>query len=493
MRLLHLHWPHLLLRLARSRSTSFPSTTESFTGPIVLGGQPWTPGTVLDASPAAMALGVQRGQPLGTAHRLAPEALFLDPDPLADGAAIEAALERLAAFSPGIAGETDPTDPAFGRIEVQLDGLERLWGPEPELVERIRTALAPLLPGTPRAGIAGTRFVALIAAGMADAPGPAPATTPGGGRHPDHPVLHHSPPRVVRPARGGARAVDSTTPGGIRHEKHLPLTSVEPGGEAPFLASLPAALLHGDPEVRARLARFGLGRIGQVAAIPRSALVARFGADGELLHARSRGEETDPFRPRRAPERMSLALPVEPAVDDLEPLRFLLHRLAAALADQLLARGMATATVHLRLALDVTFAPRGTSPRIDIEQRLPEPTAEAEAIERLLVARLERTPPPAPVARLELELAEVAPAAGQQLALFVPQAARSARLGWQLVRLALTFGEDRVRWAEIGDPEAPLPETRWRWVMPGVGSSAPASGSAASSAPASPRGREAVR
>src|SRR4029077_19396894 len=134
--------------------------------------------------------------------------------------------------------------------------------------------------------------------------------------------------------------------------------------------------------------------------------------------------------------------------------------------------GSATATVRLRLTLDVTVAPRGTSPCLDIEQRLPEPTAEAEAIERLLVARLERTPPPAPVARLELELAEVAPAAGQQLALFVPQAARSARLGWQLVRLALTFGEDRIRGAEIGAPEAPLPEGRWRWVVPGVGSSA---------------------
>jgi protein ImuB len=260
--------------------------------------------------------------------------------------------------------------------------------------------------------------------------------------------------------------------------------------------------LSGDPEVRARLARFGLGRIGQVAAIPRSALVARFGTEGELLHARARGEETDPFRPRRAPERMSLALPVEPAVDDLEPLRFLLHRLVAALADQLLARGMATATVRLRLTLDVAFAPAGTSPRIDIEQHLPEPTAEAEAIERLLVARLERTPPPAPVARLELELAEVAPAAGQQLALFVPQAARSARLGWQLVRLALTFGEDRIRWAEIGDPEAPLPEARWRWVMPGVGSSAtvastsfgPTATSRGPATPsAAPSGREAAR
>ena len=56
------------------------------------------------------------------------------------------------------------------------------------------------------------------------------------------------------------------------------------------------------------------------------------------------------------------------------------------------------------------------------------------------------------------------PAAGQQLPLFVPQAARDARLAWQLARLAIAFGEDRVRRVEMADPEAPLPETRWRWL-----------------------------
>jgi hypothetical protein len=68
------------------------------------------------------------------------------------------------------------------------------------------------------------------------------------------------------------------------------------------------------------------------------------------------------------------------------------------------------------------------------------------------------------VARLELELTEVGPAAGQQLPMFVPQAARAARLGWQLTRLALTYGEDRIRRVELADPEAPLPERRWTWV-----------------------------
>jgi nucleotidyltransferase/DNA polymerase involved in DNA repair len=407
MRLLHLYWPHLPLDLARSRrSDSWP------TGPVVLGGQPWTDGSVIDANDEARALGVRRGIPLGAAHRLAPEATFLDAAPVADAAAVEAAFERLAAFSPGLAGVADPADPAFGLLEVQADGLDRLWGPEPRLVQRLTAALAEVLPGSPRAGIAGTRFVTTVAAGHA-APG-------------------------------------------------APLI-VEPGRDAEWLAPRPAALLTPDPDIRARLTRFGLRRIGAVAELARSALVARFGPEGERIHARARGEEIVPFRPRRAPERLVLGLPIDPPVSDLEPLRFVLRRVASTLADQLLARGVAAAAAHLRLELDLAFAPTGTPPRLEVEQRFPEPTAEAEAIERLLLARLERTPPPADVARLELELTGVAPAAGEQLPLFVPQAARNARLGWQLAGLVLTWGEDRVRRVEVLDPDAPLAERRWAW------------------------------
>jgi hypothetical protein len=130
----------------------------------------------------------------------------------------------------------------------------------------------------------------------------------------------------------------------------------------------------------------------------------------------------------------------------------------------LLARGSAAAVARLRLELDLAFAPPGSPAELLVEQRFPEPTAEAEAIERLLLARLERTPPPAPVARLELELAGVTAATGQQLPLFVPQAARNARLGWQLARLALTYGEDRVRRAAVVDPAAPVAERRWTWL-----------------------------
>jgi hypothetical protein len=158
-----------------------------------------------------------------------------------------------------------------------------------------------------------------------------------------------------------------------------------------------------------------------------------------------------------------LGVPIEPAVAEVEAVRFVLRRVATALGSNLAARGLATTSGRLRLTLDLAFARPGTPAELVVDSRFPEPTADAEAIERLLLARLEREPPPAPVARLELELDGAAPAAGQQLPLFVPQALRGARLGWQLARLALTYGDDRLRRIQLTDPEAPLPERRWTW------------------------------
>src|SRR3954452_11622897 len=142
MRLLHLHRPHLPLALAQARASDpFP------TGPLVLGGRPWDPGPVIDASPDARALGVRRGMPLGSAHRLVPEATFIAPDPDADRATVEGAFETLGAFSPGVAGRADPLDAAFGLFEVQVDALARWWGAEPVLVGRLAAALGRALAG----------------------------------------------------------------------------------------------------------------------------------------------------------------------------------------------------------------------------------------------------------------------------------------------------------------------------------------------------------
>jgi len=416
MRLLHLHWPHLPLRLARDRSSDpFPAE------PIVLGGKPWMPGTVLDASRSALDLGVRIGMPLGAAHRIVPEAVFLEPDPEADEAALVAALEVLGGLSPGLVAETESRSPGFGRIEIQLDGLERLWGPEGRVAERAAGLLSGVLPGAPLGGIGGTRFAAAVA------------------------------------AAGTAAGMAAATVNGVA------LHVVEPGEDAAFLAPFASSLLSRSPDVRGRLERFGLRTIGSVADLPRSAVVARFGPEGERIHARARGQETDEFRPRRAPERLAMSLPIDPSVADVEGIRFVLHRLVAVFGDQLEARGAATARVRLTLELDRTFVAGELPPSLLFDQPLPEPTSEGLAIERLLVARLEVSTLPAPVSRLGLELLDVAPAAGRQLTLFTPQSGRTGRLGWQLARVGLRFGEDRVGWMELDDPEAPLPEDRWRW------------------------------
>jgi protein ImuB len=398
MRLLYLDWPHLCYRLEAARADAeLPDS-------VVVGGQPWEQGTVVDCSPAARRLGVARGQPLGTAHRLVPEARFVAADRPAYRRALEAALDALAAFAPALEAEPQPDERGFGQVLLGIEGLHRLWGDERTLTGRVLEVVQRLLPGAPRMGIGNTRFGSQVAAVV------------GGGR-------------LERIAPGDAAV------------------------EAAYLAPLPIRLLPADDETRERLRVFGLTRIGQFAALSRSAVIARFGAHGGELHDLARGLDGRRLRPRKPVAQLRAEAELEPAVETLEPLRFLLRNLCQALCEQLAARGAGATRAMLELNLE-----RG-QPLI-LEQALPEPAAAPELLERLLFARLASSPPAAAVTRLALELRGEQAAAGQQLGLFAPQLARAARLDWQLVGLSLRFGADRLLRARVLDPEAPLVEQR---------------------------------
>jgi protein ImuB len=404
MRLLYLDWPHLPLHLEAVRRALPDDLT---TAPVVLGGQPWDPGSVLDCSPAARRLGVRRGQPLGSAHNLVPEATFLPVDIAAYRDAFEAALDALAAFTPAIEGEIDPTHPAFGQVFLGIEGLDRLWGDEATLVTRAAASVATLLPGTPRAGIGNTRFGAQVAA--------------------------------------------------VVGERDLERRSIPRGGretEAAWLAPLAIRLLPAEPEMHDRFRLFGLTTIGAFAALPHSAVLARFGARGGELHDVARGMDGRKLVPRRPVEHLRADAELEPPVEELEPLRFVLHHLAGVLCEQLVARGAGASRATLELQLE-RAAP------LRLVQALPEPVAVPDLLERLLLARLEVAPPQAPITRLTLELDGTAPAAGQQLGLFTPQLAREARLRWQLSSLAIRFGADRILRAELRDPEAAIAADRF--------------------------------
>ncbi len=396
MRLLYLDWPHLCYRLEAARA-ALPEL-------VVVGGQPWESGEVVDCSPTAQRLGVARGQPLGTAHRLVPEARFLPADLPCYRRAMEVALDALAAFTPSLEAEPNPGGHAFGQVLLGIEGLHRLWGDEEALTGRVVDIVARLLPGKPRIGIANTRFGAQVAAVV------------GQGRLERVPV--------------GDAAV-----------------------EAAYLAPLPIRLLPADDEARERLRVFGLTRIGQFAALSRSAVIARFGAPGGDLHDLARGMDGRALRPRRPIAQLRAEAELEPPVETLEPLRFLLRNLCQALCEQLAARGAGATRALLELDLE------GGRPLV-LEQALPEPAAAPELLERLLFARLGNSPPAAAVTRLAVELRGEQVVAGQQLGLFAPQLARAARLDWQLVGLALRFGADRLLRARLLDPEAALVEAR---------------------------------
>ena len=408
MRLLYLDWPHLPLRLALGREPGAEEVT-------VLGGHPWEAGSVVDHSPAAGALGVRRGQPLGTAHSLAPEASFLPVDHAALAGPMEAALEALNELAPAVEGEADPASGRFGRVLVGIEGLARLWGDEPTLVRRAVGLTRPAIPPEPRTGIGNTRFGAEVA------------------------------------ARVGAGAIPL---GGHREE-------------AAFLTPLSLGLLPADAATQERLRILGLTCMGELAGLDRSAVIARFGATGGELHDLVRGLDGRPLRPRRPVERLHAEVELDPPVDTLEPLRFVLHHLCGTLCEQLAARGAGAARATLTLCLEAGFGPRSnaaaTPTALRYEQALPEPAAAADLLERLLMARLEAAPPRAAVERLGLQLDGAAPEAGRQLTLFEPQLARAGRLEWQLRSRAIRFGADRILRATTGDPEALVAEDRFSW------------------------------
>jgi hypothetical protein len=147
---------------------------------------------------------------------------------------------------------------------------------------------------------------------------------------------------------------------------------------------------------------------------------------------------------------------LEPPVDNVEPLRFVLRNLCGALCEQLNARGAGATSATLVLELEA-------GGRLAFDQVLPEPAAVPDLLERLLVARLEAAPPTSSVERLVLELRGEQAVSGQQLGLFAPQLARAARLDWQLTGLSFRFGADRLLRARIVDPEATVPESRVEW------------------------------
>jgi protein ImuB len=230
------------------------------------------------------------------------------------------------------------------------------------------------------------------------------------------------------------------------------------------LAALPLDLLPADPDTRQRFALFGLTSMGQLAALPRSAVGAQFGLPGERLQLLARGEDPRPVVPRRRPERFGRRVPFDPPLDGVGAIALALRRCCAELCEQLRARQLAPGRAALTLTLE-------DAPPLHVELAFPAPALEPDWIARLLIGRLEQAArlrrlwqEEPRVSAIGLVFDRLADPASRQLPAFEAQAGRWEELRWSLERMRARFGEGRLWRAVVQRPTAALAEQRARLV-----------------------------
>jgi protein ImuB len=222
---------------------------------------------------------------------------------------------------------------------------------------------------------------------------------------------------------------------------------VPEGDEAKYLGTLPLALLAPTPELGETLARWGIRRFQDLAALPPLGIAERLGAEGLRLRTLARGESDRKLVPIELPEDFAGELELEHPIVLMEPLAFLLARLVNGLALRLATRALATDELRLRLELENRTAHERTL-------RLPVPTLDTRALLKLLQLDLAAHPPEAGIVGIRMEMHPEKPRAAQS-GLFVLAAPEPVKLEVTLARIQALVGEGHVGSPELLDTHRP--------------------------------------
>jgi DNA polymerase-4 len=195
--------------------------------------------------------------------------------------------------------------------------------------------------------------------------------------------------------------------------------------------------------------------LGQLAGLPAGAVLNQLGASGRLLHQLARGRDNRPVV-GRCPEAVEVATrQLEGPVAERAILEAVFQSMTVELADRLRADGLAARTVWLTLHLDDRTACRQ-------QLVLRHPTGTPERLARVLTELLAQARLRSGVVELEVGLVDLVPAVGQQLDLFAHGLEQGSRLREALKDLVARYGPECFYRISLPNPEARLPERRFR-------------------------------
>lgn len=225
------------------------------------------------------------------------------------------------------------------------------------------------------------------------------------------------------------------------------VTVVEPGTDAEYLASAPISLLDLSAEMAARLHTWGIRTLGELAALPATALFERLGSEGLCVHRLARGEDARPLHPWAPPPAFEESIEPGWAVETLEPLGDLLAALVERMCERLARRGLLadqfqwTCRLTDRTAHDGSFTPAV-------------PMNEPAAITPLLRASLESRPPRGAVEAVTLRARPVRVTPAQE-SLIERSRSNPRMLAAVLARLAAVVGARQIGAAVLLDSYRP--------------------------------------
>jgi len=235
---------------------------------------------------------------------------------------------------------------------------------------------------------------------------------------------------------------------------------IPPGEEAQYLGCLPVDALLPSAEILETLDRWGVRTCAALAALPVVELSERLGQEGVRLHELARCADSRSLVLAEPGHSFEEEMELEDAVEELEPLAFLLSRLLGQLCARLEARSLAAAAIHTRFELEPSFEKdflrandlRRKPPSKIYEKTLalPVPMRDPKVLLKLLRLQLETNPPAAPILKIILT-AEPGRQRVAQGGLFLPVAPDPEKLGLTLARLTNLVGDGNVGSPEIAD------------------------------------------